>query len=238
MCTVSFVPLENGYCITSNRDEKLSRKTAYPPTAYSYSNTTLYYPKDTEANGSWFVCNDKGDSFILLNGAFKNHISKPPYFKSRGLILLEIAAAQNALQYFKQISLKGIEPFTLIIFQQCILYECRWDSSEKFCTELGSHLPHIWSSATLYSKVIQDKRAEWFIKALQNNELNTPNDIVYFHQFAGDNDRENNLVMQRSNNMQTISITSVFIQKDITQFSYIDLLANKASTLAISFQKQ
>lgn len=214
------------------------RKPALAPTAYHYAKGILYYPKDTEANGSWFVCNNKGDCFVLLNGAFNHHTSRPPYLKSRGLILLEIAAATNALHYFKQMLLVGIEPFTLIIFQANNLYECRWDGEEKFNTALPIHQAHIWSSATLYSQAIQDKRASWFKRALQLNKLTNPKDIQYFHQFTGDDDTANNLVMQRSNGMKTISITSAYIQENSLQLSYVDLLVNKASTLAVSYHQE
>ena len=38
MCTVSFVPIKDGYCITSNRDEIITRERAIYPKKYIINN--------------------------------------------------------------------------------------------------------------------------------------------------------------------------------------------------------
>ena len=90
MCTVTFIPVRDEFFITSNRDEKLGRKTAVTPVAYKQDGHYLIYPKDADAGGTWIALKENGDAVVLLNGAFLPHVPLPPYRKSRGLILLDI----------------------------------------------------------------------------------------------------------------------------------------------------
>jgi hypothetical protein len=69
---------------------------------------------------------------VLLNGGFKKHIPSSAYKRSRGLVLLEILQAVMHVQYFKQMDLGEIEPFTLVLLENNHLYECRWDGSKKY----------------------------------------------------------------------------------------------------------
>ncbi|WP_264554454.1 NRDE family protein [Flavobacterium sp. N1861] len=68
MCTVTYVPLKNGSCLTSNRDEKVAREKAIPPTEYFINNKKVIFPKDPKAGGTWFAYDEK-NIIILLNGA-------------------------------------------------------------------------------------------------------------------------------------------------------------------------
>src|SRR5207249_4602915 len=97
---------------------------------------------------------------VLLNGAFQKHISMPPYKGSRGKIFLDIIEANEPLKEFETIDFVKIEPFTVIIFNQRNLFECRWDGNQKFCRQLQTNESHTWSSITLYDQeVVKKKRA-------------------------------------------------------------------------------
>jgi hypothetical protein len=68
MCTVTFVPVKNGFIFTSNRDEKINRPTISPK-IYEDFNFKLMYPKDEKAGGTWIVSKNDGTCIVLLNGA-------------------------------------------------------------------------------------------------------------------------------------------------------------------------
>ena len=52
MCTVTYLPQENdGFILTSNRDESPMRKTI-PPKKYVENGVELIYPKDQLAGGT------------------------------------------------------------------------------------------------------------------------------------------------------------------------------------------
>ena len=150
MCTVSFIPVKDKCFITSNRDEKKSRKQAMPPAIYEFESGKLIYPKDGDAGGSWIALHENGNAAVLLNGAFEKHSPRPPYRISRGIILLDVLASENPIRRFDHVNLEKIEPFTIIIIEKGDLYECRWDSCRKYLRHLRSYRPYIWSSVTLY----------------------------------------------------------------------------------------
>jgi hypothetical protein len=233
MCTVSFVPLQDGVCITSNRDESLQRRPALAPAIYRHDGTQLYYPKDGAASGSWFVCKPGGDCVVLLNGAFEKYIPAPSYHKSRGLVLLDIASAPNPVGAFAVMPLKQIAPFTIIVFHQKLLYECRWDGNRRYSQKLDAASGYIWSSATLYSKAVQQKRNNWFVQALAGNRLHNQEAIMHFHTFTGDGDMANSLVMKRGNTMQTQSITSACINQAGILLQYKDMLQQQHHSIHI-----
>jgi hypothetical protein len=226
MCTVTFVPVKDKFFITSNRDEKAQRKQAIPPKLYNHNGTELIYPKDANAGGSWIAIQSNGNTAVLLNGAFKKHISAPPYKDSRGNIFLEIIADDKAVRKFLHIDLFSIEPFTVIVFEENNLYECRWDGSKKYCRQLENYRPHIWSSATLYDENVVKKREYWFLKWLNKNPYPTQQDILHFHQFAGDGDTNNDLRINRDGTLFTVSVTGIEINDHKGTMRYLDLKDN------------
>ncbi len=226
MCTVTFIPVGDKYFITSNRDEKSIRGQAVPPMVYMENGNKIIYPKDANAGGTWMALHDNGTAAVLLNGAFEKHEPQPPYRKSRGIVFLEIISANNPVRYFMHMDLEAIEPFTMIIMDSC-LYECRWNGSTKYCRQLRKHRHHIWSSATLYDEDVVKKREYWFASFLNKNPRPTQDDIIKFHQFGGNGDIQNDLIMNRNNELYTVSITSIVLDDHKSQMKYLDLKDNK-----------
>jgi uncharacterized protein with NRDE domain len=227
MCTVTFVNAGNKIFLTSNRDEKYRRKPAVAPEAYSFPNGKIIYPKDADAGGTWFAAHENGNVIVLLNGAFVKHKPAPPYRHSRGLVILKLLQRYDVIEQFNKIDLENIEPFTLVIWYEGKLYESRWDGENKFLTEKDNMESHIWSSATLYDNDIVSKREEWFAEWLRENKLPIQDDIFHFHQFTGDGDRHNDLLMNRDGEVATVSITGVELSKDNALVKYLDLLQHK-----------
>lgn len=223
MCTVTFIRVNDSFFLTSNRDEKAQRSRALPPMAYQLNEARFLFPKDADAGGTWMILKDNLTAAVLLNGAFIHHSSQPPYKQSRGLILLEILAAANPLDFFSKMDLEGIEPFTIILFQEKLLHECRWNGSEKYKKKLSIQQNHIWSSATLYDPAVQSKREEWFVKWLNKNPRPSMEDIFHFHQFAGEGDEQNDIRMNRGGKLFTVSITGIQLTKDCGMMNYLDL---------------
>jgi len=223
MCTVTFIPTAEKFYLTSNRDEKSWRKQALPPRFYLHNDVQLIYPRDEDAGGTWIAANKNGNAAVLLNGAFERHKSTPPYRKSRGLVLLDVIKSSLPLQYFLNVDLVNIEPFTIVLFEDQNLYECRWDGNEKYFKQLENFNAHIWSSATLYSDDVISKREEWFYAWLNENKNPTQNNILNFHCFAGDGDKANDLLMNRDDKIYTVSVTSIEINGESLHMRYLDL---------------
>jgi hypothetical protein len=233
MCTVTFIPAKDKVFITSNRDEKLSRKKAIYPGMHQHNGWNLMYPKDAAAGGTWIAAKENGDAAVLLNGAFICHTSEPPYQKSRGLLFLEVLSANHPAWAFTKMDLMGIEPFILILFENKSLYEFRWDGDERYCKQLSAARAHIWSSATLYDGLIIKKREQWFAGFLNKTPNPTRQDILNFHLSAGDGDHRNNLVMERDGVYSTVSITNILLNDDRGVMLYRDLKENKTTEIKI-----
>ena len=236
MCTVTFIPANDKYFISSNRDEKYNRMKAIAPAVYEINNKKLIFPKDANAGGSWIALHENGNAAVLLNGAFKKHIPMPPYRKSRGEILLNIIADKRPVSYFHQLDLSRIEPFTLVLCDKNNLYECRWDGEKKHYQQLKKHRPYIWSSVTLYEKSVVKKRERWFAAFLNRNPHPTQKDILEFHQFTGDGDHYNDLLMDREGAFSTVSITSMLLTVDRGSMKYLDLKDNSLREKKIEFE--
>ncbi|MEZ4987030.1 MAG: NRDE family protein [Saprospiraceae bacterium] len=110
-------------------------------------------PRYWEAGGTWICTGSNGRLVCLLNGAFEHHAHRPPYRRSRGLVVLDVFLFSMVTDFLSEYDLTGIEPFTMIIAEPDALWELRWDeNSQRHVASLARNLPHIWSSATLYSE--------------------------------------------------------------------------------------
>jgi uncharacterized protein with NRDE domain len=236
MCTVTFLPIENGYILTSNRDEKKHRPTL-PPQSYLIDGEELIFPKDEEAGGTWIVTDKKNRTVCLLNGAFENHIKQAHHTKSRGLIVLESFSFSNFSEFANQVDLANVEPFTLLLIDNnsaLNFTELRWDGTQKHISVIDVTIPKIWSSATLYSPEIRKQRELWFEQLLKSNTKLTQQELLNFHLSKHDNGSVNDLVMERDNGLQTISVSQITDNKAIKQFYYKDLTIEKEQTILIN----
>lgn len=200
MCTLTFVPLENNnFILTSSRDELKTRKNSELPSFKTINNTKVLRPVDGDAGGSWIGITDKGRTLCLLNGAFKIHTRNTPYRKSRGIILMELLAMTNQSE-IESYNFDKIESFTLIWIEKnkkdtaFSLTEYRWVEEENklYKKVVDTKYAYIWSSATLYTPEIAEKREEWFEEWIESylkkgQPLDTISQILWhFHVKGGE----------------------------------------------------
>jgi hypothetical protein len=235
MCTVTFIPSKEHIILTSNRDEKHWRSPAQPPAMHAFETGSILFPKDGDAGGTWFAVHENGNALVFLNGGFVRHEPAPPYRRSRGLVLLDLLDAVSPFDAFLDIDLHNIEPFTAIIWDDEQLFECRWDGKEKHDTKLDSSQPHIWSSATLYDDEVVARRKQWFDNWLQKHAAPGQEDILHFHQFTGDGDAHNDLLMNRDGKVFTVSVSSAALDRSKAVVRYIDIRNDINTTEEIAF---
>ena len=237
MCTVTFIPAPDRVYITSNRDEKHWRSPALAPAVYDFSSGKILFPKDADAGGTWIAAHENGNAVVFLNGGWVCHTPQPPYRKSRGLILLGLIDSTMPYHHFLSIHLDQIEPFTAVIWEGGCLYECRWDGVQKYEMALDASRPYIWSSVTLYENEVILKRKSWFEAWLRKNGTPFHDDILHFHQFTGDGDAHNDLMMNRDGKVFTVSVTSMAITGQATDIHYLDLKNNQTFTQELTIEK-
>lgn len=227
MCVLTYFPYQdNGFILTSNRDEAVSRKPAIPPKKYHIGGQQVFFPKDPKGGGTWIA--SSGDfTLCLLNGGFEKHVPQPPYKQSRGKVVLDFFTFLDVNNFIQQYDFEGIEPFTLVIIESTTdltLTELRWNGTRLFCTSLDATLPRIWSSVTLYSPDIISAREQWFDEFKQ--QAIVPQKVIDFHHHGGSGDPKNDLKMNRNNTLKTISITQFVLNQLEFKMTYQDLQAN------------
>jgi hypothetical protein len=223
MCTVSFIPARDRVLLASNRDEKHFRATAIPPAEYPTDQGYLLYPKDADAGGTWIALHENGHAIVFLNGGFTAHQPRPPYRRSRGKILLDIIESTTPVETSLLIDLYNIEPFTAVIWADAMLHEFRWDGEHRHLRKMDAGKPHIWSSVTLYDAEVIARREAWFSNWLREHANPGLEDLLHFHQFTGEGDTHNDLLMNRNGQVFTVSVTGIDIGRGRALMKYIDL---------------
>ena len=227
MCTVTLFPLQNdGFVLTSNRDEAPNRK-ALEPAVYSDGENLLWYPKDPKGSGSWIGMSSKNRVVCLLNGAFERHERQLPYRQSRGLVVTQFLKCDKVHEELTNYALDNIEPFTLIVADwnnTMQWFELVWDGRKRHVFELPLE-PCVWSSVTLYNEEMRQERKKWFLEFLNNNQQ-TPQAISEFHHSAGKPNTNYGVIMDRGF-VRTTSITQIVKEETTVHLHFEDLLAKK-----------
>lgn len=237
MCTVTYLPRgEDQFLFTSNRDEAPSRAASAIQRSLS-KGKTLLYPQDSQAKGTWIAISDANQLVCILNGAFERHQRKPSYRMSRGIMALQFFEAENAEAFFKTFTFEGMEPFTMIIYDNGQLYDLHWDENDPNIRLLDPGKSHIWSSCTLYTPELQAKREQWFAEWMEGSPAFTSESITRFHETGGENDPENDLVMSRYGMVQTTSITHINKQKTLSLMQYHNLLNGQVEEQEVTLFK-
>jgi len=241
MCTVTYIPptKESSFVLTSNRDEREFRPTL-PPGIYQGNNCKMGYPKDEKAGGSWIAMNDKGNINCLLNGGIVAHQKQEFHTKSRGTILLEFTQSlHSTYEYFSQIDLGSVEPFTIVALKQREgtiqdFTEFIWDGNDKHFRQLDITQSYIWSSVTLYNEEHRKTRKEWFERFYKEHKSNITKEKIFdFHSGHHTNDNAINVIMQREGGLKTVSITQISALGQLLQMNYSDLLNNTVKVIEL-----
>lgn len=231
MCTITLVPHPdsmNGFILTSNRDEAVSRNTL-PPNTEIYKNSRLYFPKDEKAGGTWIGVSEKLRCISLMNGAEKSHERKSEYRKSRGIVVKDFLAGDKVNKLLTDYDLNEIEPFTMIVVDWrngLGFYELLWNGEKRKVTKL-SMKEHIWSSSPLYDERMKAMREKWF-KDLKQSKGFSSESLLDFHQYAGEGNKESGLIIDRGF-LKTQSITQIKNSSQELKFWYKNLM-NKEVT--------
>ncbi|MFY0594014.1 NRDE family protein [Roseivirga sp.] len=233
MCTVTFLP--NGktdYVLTSNRDET-PKRAALAPQGYSIGTSTIYYPKDPLAGGTWIATDKKRYTLCLLNGGFEKHKHQPPYRISRGQMVLQFFETNDLQKFRNNFEFEGMEPFTLVVVdsgaQQTRLDEMVWDGKKLHTKTLDATEAYIWSSSTLYPESVRAERRSWFALWTKEQHSYIQEEIMLFHKSGGKGDAWNDFVMNRDEVVKTVSITSIEKAKADFNLVYEDLIKEKVS---------
>lgn len=117
MCTVSWLPQDDGYFLCFNRDERHTRAPGQPPTESQSSGVRYLAPRDGDSGGTWLAVNEFGLTLCLLNLYRVPGYTPPPTPRSRGLLVLDLARSPSGYAAMSGLggqALGAVQPFSLV----------------------------------------------------------------------------------------------------------------------------
>ena len=93
MCTVTIVPLADGFRLMCNRDEQHTRPAAQPPRWVRTRRTDALMPIDPQGGGSWIAVTGDGFAVTLLNRATDDWPAEDLPRHSRGELVMSLVSA-------------------------------------------------------------------------------------------------------------------------------------------------
>src|SRR5690348_9703548 len=132
MCTVSFLPNANGYCLGMNRDESRLRAVALRPEVRGTAGGFAIYPSEP-GGGTWIGMNDSGLCLALINW-YKVPTLPTRRTTSRGIVVKEMIQSptgEDLPGFLQELPLEEIPPFRLIAIslRESRVVEFRWDQT-------------------------------------------------------------------------------------------------------------
>src|SRR5260370_152456 len=114
MCTITFVARRAGYALGMNRDEKLTRVAALPPSRLRVGGRTILCPSEPN-RGTWIGVNDAGATLALINWcSIRERVAGRPV--SRGEVVKPVLTADSAVRVdaaLAELPLDRVNPFRL-----------------------------------------------------------------------------------------------------------------------------
>jgi transport and Golgi organization protein 2 len=161
MCTLTFVPTEDGYLAGMNRDELHTRPVAFPPEVFERNAMKMLYPREL-SGGTWIAANSQGNLLALLNWTGNEASYTGEKRKTRGLAIPELIGLQESSttnSHFHRMDLDGLFPFRLVgIFRsERAINEWRWDGMARRKLEFSWARKH-WFSSSLSDSLAEKER--------------------------------------------------------------------------------
>jgi hypothetical protein len=211
MCTVTFIPQNKGFILTSNRDETRTRNARHLVTESLNKKIEAFYPRDTQHGGTWLATSEVGHVVCMLNGAFVPYDRSVLYPASRGALPLYLLEERSLDKLFHEFPMHRVAPYTMVYFDGEQLQEIRYDGDEIHHTLMNKNASQIWSSVTLYPEDVRMRRVEYFNQFLKRHELPSADALMRFHSSQPFGDNTNDFIMNRQGKVETVSITQVVV---------------------------
>ena len=156
MCSVSFIPRDDGFVLAMNRDELISRVPALPPYLHHRGDLAVLCPSEP-SGGTWIGINSAGMAFSLLNWHSQPDRANDDLI-SRGEVvraLLCSHSSSEAASILEELPLRQMNPFRLIAVSLPERSLVEWRSGIEALTSKG----HPWKRQHWFSSGFDEARA-------------------------------------------------------------------------------
>ncbi len=225
MCTLTYIPQgKDTFILTQSRDENIKRAIASPPVVRKINGVNHIFPVDPDSMGTWIGISENGRAACLLNGGSIKHTPKSSYRQSRGLVIMDFFKHPDFFDFYENYSFSGLEPFTMLVFEDNMVFEIVLDEDMISFRRLESEKPFIYSSTTLYtSESIEERKFRFMDWSFFNVNINQPMILDFHKKFLYENETDKNF-LDEGEIVKTVSITSLVKTPRTTLVDYYDLL--------------
>lgn len=225
MCTMTWFVNQDGYDLFFNRDERLTRSRALPPSIQTHSSSgdTIDYisPTDVDAGGTWIAVNEYGVTVCLLNHYQFEQIETYKKWISRGEIVRrfsKVITLQDSQKIFEGMSLEDYRAFRMFIIEPAGNNRLMvWDGHQAR-VERNVTMPK--SSSSVDAKHVKALRKQLFVDL----ELDTSTSVeqyIAYHSSHSPSRSKDSVCMHRDD-AQTVSLSHVSVANGVVSFRYAD----------------
>lgn len=223
MCTVTIVPVGDGFRLGCNRDERRDRAPALPPAVHGLSPRTAIFPVDPAGPGTWVGVNDTGLAAALLN---RSTDSAAPLDtsrrRSRGLIipyLLECASLTDAVHRAAALDPGDFDRFRLAMVQRRTVATLTSNGAELAIEVTDLVGPMMLTSSSLGDAVVEKPRRQLFERLFAGEERSWVQAQSLFHRHQWRSRRAVSVRMERAD-AKTVSQTFVSVTGSAIELRY------------------
>lgn len=230
MCTVTVLPrgellaARAGFDspllrVACNRDERLTRPAALPPSIRVAGDRQAIYPVDPESSGTWIAATDAGVVFVLLNANPGNTAACEGGSRG-GLIpsLLAATSVSDALGTVLDMPAERYRPFRLLIMDGYQLAECWLQDRRVRHRRAHLHGALLRTSSSLGDAVVDAPRRALFRQFFRSrSNAAVAQDAFHDHRWPG---REAVSVYMRRDDARTVSQCVVELTANFATMTY------------------
>ncbi len=224
MCTLSFVPLHDGYAVGMNRDEQRCRPRADVPTYFERNGIGAVYPPES-SGGTWIAVNHCGLLFALLNWHPSGSHLVGPKERSRGELIPQMIFDSDfrfAQSVLAPDRLKGMLPFRLIAVEpeEKAILEWRWDGRRIGDSRFPWARKH-WFSSSLFDAQAEEHRHSTCMAAASGRDPEGRDWLAELHRSHRPFSGPYSICVHRPD-AATVSYTELVLNSRLISTRYVD----------------
>jgi hypothetical protein len=237
MCTVTIVPIDDGFRMMCNRDERRTRPAALPPALHHVGARLAAFPVDPQGGGTWVGVNDAGVAVALLNRNGSQEIPLPDSAQSRGLLvrrLLEASSVATATDALRRADLALFQPFRLVVAQGPDALLAESDGRTLFEEPVSLTSPLLLTSSSLGDALVDAPRRRLFDRMVLQRPAQWREGQLRFHRHQWRARPHLSVLMDRAD-ARTVSRTTVDVTRHRRRLGYEDLTARDSRPVRIAW---
>ena len=217
MCTLSFLPTKDGYVVSMNRDEKLSRHAGAIPEIRNLVGLKAICPLDVEG-GTWIAVTETGVTWALLN---RNPTWQREKRRSRGVVILSALRSQtNEKELVEPELLQAVMPFRLVRIEDVAhsILEWIWDGQKIALLDYPWQANN-WFSSGQSDELASQIRGNTFAESRHDRDWGTVEWLRRMHRSHAPERGAFSICVHRPD-AQTVSYSEIQVSRDLVTMNY------------------